>query len=492
MRKMLPTFLVVLCSFIGTASAASSVQQAFLVQNSGWMDPFYNDPSSPFKALVSAVIQHAAAHEDKIFVSAFNQSSGDNKSPVLLHEGTTSVAPERYLSPVGIARKNASGALADTDFQEAIGHVIRSQFQAKPGIIWIFTNNKNSPNNDLQTTQRNREFYRLVHLDPSIARTVAFPLRMPLKGKTYSANGMMVYALAYGEEASQQLAEMLDSGRLSNIFTNPPARLKPIDQDAVRLIPKGVTNSENMSVVLAEDGRTLVVDIAASKILPQINIKAAFQNLFYPYVISAANPAASLTGAWGTSPVEITPTSVSAVQPNEEREVAVSIPIPIAQVPSAWSPAALSAMGKQVQIPAVLEISLKDQKLTVSDAFKTSLAELFPGDPLSEMFTPPESVKSSSVRLPLVVRIQYPLMPLVASIIAFLSLLGGALALFFVMSKTSRFEVLVDGHKRSVAVKAFGNAEVRAADGTVVGTVKRALGRPTVAKVTEGHSVVMR
>ena len=42
-----------------------------------------------------------------------------------------------------------------------------------PGIIWIFTNNKNSPGNSPETAKRNREFYQLLHEEPSIVRASA-------------------------------------------------------------------------------------------------------------------------------------------------------------------------------------------------------------------------------------------------------------------------------------------------------------------------------
>ena len=143
---------------------ARAMQHAFLVQNSGWMEPFYVDPSSQFKPLASAVIRLVAAPDDQVFISAFNQTSGDNKSPVMLAQGTGPGDPDKVLGKVTIAVKSKSGALADTDFQEAVAQVIKEQFRAKSGIIWIFTNNKNSPNNDAQTALRNKDFYSLLHL----------------------------------------------------------------------------------------------------------------------------------------------------------------------------------------------------------------------------------------------------------------------------------------------------------------------------------------
>ena len=40
---------------------AWAVSHVFLVQDSGWMEPFYADPRSAFKPLVEAVVDAAAA-----------------------------------------------------------------------------------------------------------------------------------------------------------------------------------------------------------------------------------------------------------------------------------------------------------------------------------------------------------------------------------------------------------------------------------------------
>ncbi len=472
------------------------MQHAFLVQNSGWMESFYSHPDSKFKALVAAVIRSVARPEDPVFISAFSQRTASNPSPVPLYQGKGPGDPERWLGGLKVAVKNSAGALADTHFQEAVSSTITDQFKADPGIIWIFTNNKNSPDNDLRTDVRNEEFYNLLHLDPSITRTLAFPHRMALKGGRYPVSGMMVYALAYGEPASAHLAALADSGQLTKIFGHPPARLKPVDRDSVRLVPRRVTNSDNVAVTLAKDGRTLLVDVRASKVLPQVEVSAAVQNLLYPYVIDQARPAATLIGGWGRSEVPIRPERLDRVQPGEERTVSVGLPIPLAQVPSPLSPAALAAMGKRLDIPAVLQISLSGQRLVLSDEFRNLLEELFPGDPLSKVFLPkvfepPQGVQSSLVSLPLVIRIQYSMLPLILAMLGGLVLLGGGVALAVVAGRPARYAVLVDGAKRNVMVKAFGSAQVRSADGTVVGSVSRKLGKPVVTEVAEGHAVVV-
>ena len=54
-RRLFATCAVALSLAAAWVAPASAVQQAFLVQNSGWMEPFYTDPESQFKPLVAAV-----------------------------------------------------------------------------------------------------------------------------------------------------------------------------------------------------------------------------------------------------------------------------------------------------------------------------------------------------------------------------------------------------------------------------------------------------
>lgn len=471
---------------------AAPMQQAFLVQNSGWMEPFYTDPASPLKPLVAAVIKSVVQPQDNLYVSAFNQSTGDNRSPLLLARGAGNLDPNAALSRLAVALKNKRGALADTDFREAIEAVIKSQFNAKPGIIWIFTNNKNSPNNDPQTAERNRDFYRLLHLEPSITRTLAFPLRMPVQGKVYKASGLMVYALAYGQSASVHLNQLVESGRIGKVFTHPPARLKPLDRESVRLLPASAKVGEDLHFTPGADGKTLVVDIAASKVVPELQIDADFKNLLYPYQISSATPVAALVGSWGRAAVAISPQSLASLAPGESSTVSVRLPLPMAQVPSPWSPKALKAMGKQVTIAAVLEVELQQQKLAISDAFTASLGELFPGDPLSEVFQPPPSVDSSVAQVPLLIRIQYPMLPVIAAALGALLLLAAALTTGWLAGRTVRYPLIVDGASRNVAVKAFRSADVLGSDGAVVGRVRRGLGKPQVVSVSPDHSISVK
>lgn len=472
-------------------AAAAGMQQAFLVQNSGWMEPFYTDPSSPFKALVAAVVRSVAQPDDNVWVAAFNQATPDNPSPNLLIRGAGGIDPAPVLAGLRVATKNRRGALADTDFQEAIAAVIAKHFNARPGIIWIFTNNRNSPNNDAQTAARNREFYRLLHLEPSITRTLAFPLRMPVQGKVYRASGMMVYALAYGQSAGAYLNGLVESGRVGTVFTNPPARLKPLDVESIRVLPRLVTKQQDLRISQDAKTHTLQIDLDAASLAPQLQVQVTFENLLYPYRIGAARPSAALVGPWGRAEAPISPERIADLPPGEPRDVTVTLPLPAAQVPSPWSLAALRAMGKQVSLSGVLEIQLQQQQLALSDRFTASLAELFPGDPLSDVFQPPASVVASIAKVPVLIRVQYPLLPVIVVAALALLLLAALLGLAMLAGRTRRFDVVVDGAKRAVAVKAFRSAEVRSANGDVAGRVRRGLGGLSVVEVKPDHSITV-
>ena len=124
--------LIAACAaFLATGAVqAAGIQQAFLVQNSGWMEPFYTDEHSQLKALVGAVAQAATSPSDKVYTLAFSQSSGTNRSPSLLGQGQGGAGVAGQLASLGLARKGAGGALADTDFQEAVTKTITGPFQS--------------------------------------------------------------------------------------------------------------------------------------------------------------------------------------------------------------------------------------------------------------------------------------------------------------------------------------------------------------------------
>ena len=492
LRRLLPATAVGFLLGAVCAAPASAVQQAFLVQNSGWMEPFYTDPNSQFKPLIAAVARAAASPGDQLSLLAFSQTSGSNISPRPLGEIGTTGAVVPSLAALGLAHKNGpASALADTDFQEAIGSVIRTTFKAKPGIIWIFTNNKNSPGNDPATAARNLDFYRMLHLEPSITRTLVFPLKMPVQGKQYAARGLMVYALAYGNTAGDELKKILANGKLSAVLTRQPARLKPVDQDGVRIVPESILNTPDVKASMGRDQRTLVLDVDAAKLVPAVRLKASLENLFYPYLISHAGVQGALNVGQRSVPLSVTPAQLEGLAPGQRKSIEVNFDLPLEEVPSAWSHQSIAAMGKQVLIPMTVELGLSDQRLALPESFKAEMAELFPGDPISDVFVPPASVHVSTTRVPLLVRVQYPMLPVLVAIGAVLSLVAALVALLLFSGRSARYAVNVDGVRRQIVLKPFARLDIQDSEGKPVGTIRRGFGRPQLSSVLPGHTLTL-
>src|SRR5476649_745139 len=61
--------------------AMAAIQHAFLVQNSGWLEPFYSDPNSQLKPLVTELVLAVSQPGDRMVLAAFNQSLPGAPSP---------------------------------------------------------------------------------------------------------------------------------------------------------------------------------------------------------------------------------------------------------------------------------------------------------------------------------------------------------------------------------------------------------------------------
>lgn len=490
--------LVMIAAAIGMGllpSVRASAQgvQAFLIQNSGWMEPFYTDSSSQFKALAQALIKIVAEPGDEIIVAAFNQSVGENRSPQLTYQGADVGQAIQSIAAIRPARKPGGVTFADTDFKEAITSVVTGLAKSRPTVIWILTNNRNSPGNDQNTAARNREFYELVHNEPSIISAFAYPLAMPVKGQIYSAKGLMVYALTYGQEAEAKLRGLMQRGSPASLFTDRPARLKPLDRDAMTFVPQTTESTERVRASLAADRKTLLLQVDATTTPQRVSIGGSFRNEFYPYEILGATISARLISGGWVGDLGVSPTTVEKpIAPGHETQVAVDLPLPASQFPSLWSPAALVTMGTQVVVPAELHIALDQQRLRVSDDFLKRLGEIFPGDPLPDVFRPPERISASVAVVPVQVQVAYPLYPLIVATVAVLAMISLGIVSISAMTRERRFDVLVNGQVRKLAIRPFATVDIKSSNGSTVATLTRGLGAPRVVSVSEGNLVSVK
>ena len=482
-----------------TAAAATSQAQShshiFLVQNSGWMEPFYSDPGSPFKPLVAALAGSVVQPGDALVLAAFNQSQPGAPSPRALLSFKAGDEPVRArvtaaLSTLELARKPGADALADTDLGEALQAAIKQALGGKPGIVWLVTNNRNSPNNDQATAARNREFYRLIHGGGAIERALAFPLRMPVKGEHYSANGLMLYAFAIGREGGAALDALLASGRMRQVITEAPARLKPLDRDTVRLAPRRVVNAPGVTFVANPDG-TLRADVAPGARTPQARIEWNLENTIYPYTIAAATLTARSTLAGEERQIVLDTDRVRDLAPGRPAPLASNMALPVAQIPDKWSLAALQSAGSAYVLPGRIELHLAGQQLALSHAFRSRMAELFPGDPLPDIFTPPARVQASTAVLPVQVRVHYGMGPLAAVVGAALALLALLAAGALAWARPRLAHVTVNDETHTLRGRAGTTQPVYDRAGQQVAQLKTTLFGHQLSEVRDGAQVTL-
>jgi hypothetical protein len=485
------TILALLCG----AGSAWATPHVFLVQNSGWMEPFYSDPASPFKPLVTELALAVAQPGDALVLAAFNQSQPNAPSPRALVSTTvdkgTRSAVTRALAGLDTAHK-AGGALADTDLGEAVSAAMTQALGGRDGIVWLVTNNRNSPNNDQATAQRNREFYQLIHQGGKIRTALAFPLRMPVKGEHYRANGLMVYAFAIGENGARALDGLLASGAVRKIITEPPARLKPLDRDTVRLVPRKVENAPGVTFAMGRNG-VLRADVAPNAAAPSAKIAWHLENTMYPYtIVSATLSARSKLGGedravtLGSSRGS---TQVLALAPGKPQPLGSTLQLPVAQLPGKWSMAAFKSAGSAYVLPGTIEVHLADQKLALSQGFKERMTELFPGDPLPEIFTPPAQVQASTAVLPIEVRVHYGSAPLVAAGGGLLALLAAGAAGAYAWMRPRRALVTVEDEQRSMHARTGTIQPIYDKAGNEVARLKTTLFGHQLIDLREGAQV---
>jgi hypothetical protein len=497
-RRALATLAVMAAGLLGLAAPAHAVPHVVLVQNSGWMEPFYADPKSAFKPLVTELVSSVVQPGDALVLAAFNQSLPGAPSPRgLLSEQvdakTVHAHVQAALGGLQMAHKPGASntgrsALADTDLGEAVNAALNQVLGGKPGLVWLVTNNRNSPNNDQATSARNREFYTLIHRGAAIDKALAFPLRMPVRGAHYSANGLMVYVFAAGREGTRALDALLASGRVQRVITEPPARLKPLDRDTVRLVPRRVEGAPGVSLAMDAGGR-LRADVEPGAKMPSTRIQWQLENTIYPYTIADATLSARSMLAGENRAIDLARTSVKQLAPGKAEPLASSMPLPVASLPGKWSMEAIKSAGSAYVLPGRIELHLAGQRLVLSQAFRERMAALFPGDPLPEIFTPPAEIQASTATLPLEVRVHYGSGPLLGVIAGVLALLAAGAGAAYAFGRPRRVQLTVEDELRTVHTRAGATQPIYDKAGQQVARLKTTLFGHQLIDLREGAQV---
>jgi len=474
--------LVLLCLWwANTALAQTSTRQILLVQNSGWMLPFYEDPENRFRSAVTDFAGRVTPFSSEVLIASFNQSVGSNRSPLLHHRGNNPAEFAQVINSLQVARIPGSRAYADTDFQEALVAAITEFTPGQPAIIWIITNNRNSPNNSPETIRKNREFYEFLQQTAEVSRIIAFPMSLPVvsRGRSgYSANGLMIYGIAYGEAAAQALQHMLASGRVFGAAN--VARLKPLDAEALTFVPTSVANPDVQVQLSSHDQKTLILTFPARSRPDTALLKGHFRNDFYPFDIRSAQLQLKTLGfeRGGVNRLQAElrhsgQLAIRAGAATEELGIALHIP----PLPSMFAPEVIFGGGHSVA--GVLEFRLQQQQLVINPDFVASMNQLFPRDPLPDLFVPGAAAGASVTQQPLIIRVEYPFWPLLVVAISALALLAALIALLLMLARRSSYRVEVDGHSQLYAMRAFSSLALCNNRGERVGTLQRKLGQPT-------------
>jgi hypothetical protein len=494
-----------LAASLALSVPVQAASHVFLIQNSGWMESFYTDPASQYKPLVTEVVLAAVQPGDALVLASFNQSLPGAPSPKALLATKVEQASQRTqvqgaLAPLTVAKKPGSTALADTDLGEAVSSAIGTALGNKPGLVWLFTNNKNSPNNDQATARRNREFYELIHHGAAIKKALAFPLHMPVKGR-YGANGLMIYVFAIGDQGARELDALMRSGRLQQVVTETPARLKPLDQDTVRLTPVKVENVAGVAFSTQPNGvlrADIDAGVGANRQGAEANRAQAgnaarigwrLENTVYPYTITSARLEARSLLAGAQTPILLGADAVSGLAPGKPQPLSSAMQLPVAHLPGKWSLEAIKAAGSAAVLPGAIEVKLSEQKLELSQAFRQRMASLFPGDPLPDIFTPPEQVQGSRAVLPLEVRIRYGVAPLAGLLGGAAALLAAAVALAMAATRTRKVWVTVEGEPRAVRAKPGTVQPLHDRAGNKVADLKTSMFGTTLTDLRQGAQV---
>jgi len=473
-------FLCTAVLLLGTPLwAASAIPQIYLVQNSGWMLPFYDDPNSKMKEIVAELSQRVRnfGGEQQVLVS-FNQSQGENKSPKIQYSGNNQNRFNEVLKSIQPARKPGKSTYADTDFKEAIVGAITNYSSGKSCILWIVTNNKNSPDNSQETVERNKEFYRFLQESGEIKRIVAFPYPMKVQSKSernFRANGLMIYAMAYGDQADQYLQQMLAA---NTPFGKQAARLKPLNAEALTFIPKGVKGSSSIKASVP-DRKTLVLSFDAANKPENVELHGQFRNDFYPYDIRSAGIVMT-SGFKGGKGGEITSqlsTDKIAHIPAGGTSSDVVVKISVPPIPSSWSAEVIFGAGYRAK--GVLLFDLKNQELEISKDFIKSMEEIFPNDPLPNLFVPGDSAKNSVTVQPLLIQVVYPIWPTILIGLLLLLIVGAVIAGLVLLRREKIYRVSIDGIQKTYGLRPFGEVVMKNSQGERVGVLGRGLGKPS-------------
>lgn len=474
------------------AWAAAPVRQIYLIQNSGWMEPYFLDPQSQFLTLTERLIEATQLEGIDITVASFNQEGqlpGHHSPDVLLSGAYDPAAVQRVLTGLSVPRR-PNGRYADADFLGALQATLGDLMQGGEGIIWMLSNNKNSPNNDQNIAENTRGFYDLLRNSPFITRILAYPLPMPVSGPNFSEKGFIVYGIAYGETAAKALDVIAGAqAPLRGAFADPPVFLKPVEPQTLELELAGRQVDEAASVAM-ENG-IVVVDGLDAEAGSTLGFSGRLRNVAYPKKIASARISARWnTAAEGGGALAVAPESISQLAAG-----AVSEPIDFTlTVPAAERPPGLDGLfATQKTVDGEMTILLGDLAFDLDDRFVEKAAAVFGGAMMGEgqrkfveqqlpaIFFDFRSISTSVTTVPIRMVFHFSAWPLYTAAASSVVLAGGLAALAFLLLRARPHLVEVAGQRQRLMLKPGQTLQVTGGDGRAHKVRGRLFGPPSIS-----------
>ncbi len=481
------------------ADTHAAPQEVYLIQNSGWMEPFYLDPRSPFLPLLRAFIGASALPDARVTIASFNQAGqlGDTPSPLPLYAGPVDGhAMGAALGKLNLPRR-ADGKYPDADYDGALSEAIPRLLGSAPGVIWMVTNNKNSRSNDQHVVENTGRFSALLTNSGFISQIIAYPIRLPAEGPTFKGRGLVIYGIAYGEAASAWLRQSAESPAMRRLLVGHPVRLKPLTLDPVTLTLTGVATG---GVRLSRAQGAIVIDGLPGGAETQIDIPARLTSNYYPQVIQSARLQADWVPEDGgpAIPVGIAPRTIAGLGPDEMLDVHIQLTAP----PIARSPGLAGLMQGGRQLRGQLRLQLTDVHLVLQQAFLDKMHDLFGEDAeaagrqvsggerqsdlpaaLPAVFLGHEAVAAASTSVPVFVNVTFSPWKLILLIGApVLALVAAGLALL-ACTRERTYDVAVGAERMKVAVRPFRSTTLRSRSGARVAVTGRLVGEPRVVTI---------
>lgn len=473
--------------FLLPVLAWGSIPQFFLVQNSGWMQPYFTDTKANLPEIVQRLVGMSCASSDmESALAVFNQSATPELSPKTLFQGACRKMPVRQIvSNIQAARlEDDSQVFANSDYQQALYRAIVRYAKGRTAIFWMITNNKNSPHNSDQLNIHDAAFYKMLHDSPQITRVIAIPLADAATSQYFTSHGLIVFGIAYGSSAGNYLQKLVADGKVTRDLGVRAALLKPLTESAVSFAPAKLVGPVSG---VREEGGGLRISLPAKSHSQSFTITGRFTNHFYPYSIVSADASADIVLGGRKYPVPLAPSVLHDLQPNASSSpVTLSFTLPA--MPT-WSLATIFGAGKN--IPAVLQFQLQNQSLAISPEFVSVINGILPDAPMPTIFRPDANVRSSQTDIPILVRVQYPVWPLLVLLAALLMLVLAILFMLlrFARSGSKAAHVRVNGKIMTIRLARGKAQNVRDENGDVVALIKRGLFGYSLGQVKKGCKV---